>query len=161
MCLNWSHYISDLNELIIWSICLYDNTDNKYLWYKYSKYSKYSMIMILIFSWNKLRISNTRVNYKTSHNQYFLIYHYYTTHTTKLLGGILVSLRPSVRPASRVRSVAPTVLVGSISYLYILSSNFRRCVVCKVSCKIWIFGNFFKFVTLTLSCFDLGSDVNH
>ena len=48
-------------------------------------------------------------------------------------------------PASRVRSVAPTVLVGSISYLYILSSNFRRCVVCKVSCKIckiWIFGNF-------------------
>ena len=36
----------------------------------------------------------------------------------------------------RVRSAAPTVLVGSISYLYILSSNFRRCVACKVSCKI-------------------------
>ena len=51
-------------------------------------------------------------------------------------GGILVSLRPSVRPASCVRFVAPTVLVGSISYSYILSSNFRRCVVCKVSCKI-------------------------
>ena len=50
------------------------------------------------------------------------------------------SVRPfvclSVRPASRVRSVAPTVLVGSISYLYILSSSFRRCVVCKLSCKI-------------------------
>ena len=53
----------------------------------------------------------------------------YTPRTTKLLGGILVSLRPSVcpsvrpsrvRPASRVRSVASTVLVGSISYLYIL-----------------------------------------
>ena len=44
--------------------------------------------------------------------------------------------RPSVCPASCVRSVAPTVLVGSISYLYILSSNFRRCVTCKVSCKI-------------------------
>ena len=38
------------------------------------------------------------------------------------------SVCPSVHPASRVRSVAPTVLVGSISYLYILSSNFRRCV---------------------------------
>ena len=50
-----------------------------------------------------------------------------------------------------VRSVTPTVLVGSISYLYILSSNLRRCVAC-------IFGNFLKFVTLTLSCFDLGSD---
>ena len=70
----------------------------------------------------------------------------YTLHTTKLVAGILVSLCLSVRPASRVRSVAPTVLVGSISYLYILSSNF---------------GNFLKFVTLTLSCFDLGSDVNH
>ena len=37
---------------------------------------------------------------------------------------------PSVCPASSVRSVAPTVLVGSISYLHILSSNFRRCVAC-------------------------------
>ena len=72
----------------------------------------------------------------------------YTPRTTKLLGGILVSprpsvrpsvrqyVRPSVRPAFRVRSVAPTVLVGSISYSYILSSNFRRCVACKVYCKI-------------------------
>ena len=60
---------------------------------------------------------------------------HYTPHTTKLLGGILVSLRPSVRPASRVRSVSTTVLVGSFSYLYILSSNFRRCVSCKVFCK--------------------------
>ena len=34
-------------------------------------------------------------------------------------------LRPSrIRPTSRVHSVASTVLVGSISYLYILSSNF-------------------------------------
>ena len=45
-------------------------------------------------------------------------------------------VRPSVCLASRVRSVALTVLVGSISYLHILSSNFRRCVACKVSCKI-------------------------
>ena len=69
-----------------------------------------------------------------------------------------------VRLASHVRSVAPTVLVGSISYFYILSSNVRRCVVCKVSCKISkieFFRQFFKFTTLTLSCFDLGSDVNH
>ena len=42
------------------------------------------------------------------------------------------SVRPSVRPTSRVRSVAPAV-----------------------------FGNFLKFVTLTLSSFDLGSDLNH
>ena len=67
-------------------------------------------------------------------------------------GGILVSLCPSVRPsvllsvslsvclsirpASCVCSVAPTVLVGSMSYLHIFSSNFRRCVAYKVSCEI-------------------------
>ena len=39
--------------------------------------------------------------------------------------GFTPSVRPSLCPASRVRSVAPTVLDGSISYLYILSSNFR------------------------------------
>ena len=49
------------------------------------------------------------------------------------------SVCPSVRPASRVRSVAPTVLVWTTSYLYMLSSNFRQCVVCKVFC------NFSKF----------------
>ena len=49
---------------------------------------------------------------------------------------VRLSVRPCVRPASCVRSVASTVLVGSISYLYILSSNFRMCVGCKVSCKI-------------------------
>ena len=42
------------------------------------------------------------------------------------------SVRPSVCPASHVRSVAPTVLVGSILYLYTLSSNCRRCVTYKV-----------------------------
>ena len=93
-------------------------------------------------------------------------------------GGILVSLRPSavcpssirpsvrpsVRPANRVHFVASTVLVGSILYSYILSSNFRRCVACKVflqNFQINIFGICLKFVTLTLCCFDLGSDVNH
>ena len=65
----------------------------------------------------------------------------YPTHNEVVVGiNWFHSVRPSVRPASRVRSVAPTVLVGSISYLYILSSNFRRCVACKVSCKISKFG---------------------
>ena len=85
---------------------------------------------------------------------------FYTPHTMKLLGGILVSLcpsvrlsvrpsvspsvRPSVPPTSRVRSVASTVLVGSISYLYILSSNFKRCVACEVSSK----NNKFEFLAI-------------
>ena len=46
-----------------------------------------------------------------------------------------------------------TVLIGSISCLSILSSNFR-CVACRASCiilKIEFLANFFKFVTLILS----------
>ena len=61
---------------------------------------------------------------------------------------LLVSLCPSVCPASHVRSVVPTVLVGSSLYLYILSSNLRMCVLCKFHCKIfkiWTFGNFVNF----------------
>ena len=46
------------------------------------------------------------------------------------------SICPSVSPTFRVCSVAPTVLVGSISYLYILLSHFRRCDTCKAFCKI-------------------------
>ena len=58
----------------------------------------------------------------------------------------------SIRPAFRVRSVAPTVMLGSISYLYNLSSNIRRCVVCKVSCNI----SKFEFLAFFLNCnFDL------
>ena len=61
----------------------------------------------------------------------------------KVVGGYIsftlsvhLSVPPSVRPACRVCSVAPTVLNGFISYLYILSSNFRRCVACKLVSKI-------------------------
>ena len=49
---------------------------------------------------------------------------------------VRLSFRPSIRPASPVHSVAPTVLDESISYLCILSSNLRRCAACQVYCKI-------------------------
>ena len=53
-------------------------------------------------------------------------------------------VRPSVRMSvhlslcgqNSVCSVSSTMLAGSISYLYILSSNFRMCVACKYHCKI-------------------------
>ena len=61
-------------------------------------------------------------------------------------GGILVSPCPSVRLSvcgqNRVHSVSSTILIGSISYLHILSSNFRRCVACNVCYKAqWPFGS--------------------
>ena len=70
----------------------------------------------------------------------------------KLKGGILVSHRPCICGQTCVRSVTSTIPAGSISYLHILLSRLRRCGSCKgkVFCKIWIFGNFFKFVTLIL-----------
>ena len=87
--------------------------------------------------------------------------------STKLKGGytgITLSVCPSVRPSvrlsvcgqNRVRSVSSAILIGSISYLHILSSNFRRCVACNARFKIQ---KFFRFVTLTLSSFDLGSNM--
>ena len=45
-------------------------------------------------------------------------------------------VRLSVCGQNRVRSVSSTILVGSISYLHILSSNLRRCVACNVCFKI-------------------------
>ena len=45
----------------------------------------------------------------------------------------------SVCGQNRVRSLSSTIIVRSISYLPILSSNFRRCVACNVCFKIWKF----------------------
>ena len=42
----------------------------------------------------------------------------------------------SICGQNHVRSVSSTILVGSISYLHILSNNFRRCVTCNVCVKI-------------------------
>ena len=73
--------------------------------------------------------------------------------------GFTLSFHPSVslsvHPTSDVHSVAPTVLSGSSSYLYILSSNFRRCVLCKVSCKV---GNF-NFVLFWLGSLASGNQL--
>ena len=72
---------------------------------------------------------------------------YYTPRFNEVEWGVYwyhlvrLSIRPSVRLSvcgqNRVRSVSSTILIGSI----------------------WNFGDFFKFVTLTLSSFDLGSNM--
>ena len=67
------------------------------------------------------------------------------------------SVRPSIHPTSCVPSVVPTVQDGSISYSYILSSNFRRSVACNVACKILkckflaIFLNLYLWLCLLLT----------
>ena len=87
--------------------------------------------------------------------------------STKLNGGILVSHRPSV-----CLSVCPSVArIVSTMYLhntgwiihicrcYQTTSEGVPCVEVLQNSKIWIFGKFFKFVTLILSCYDMGSDM--
>ena len=62
-------------------------------------------------------------------------------------------VRPSVCEELRVRSVPSTILAKSISYLHMLSANFRRCVACWVFfIQNFIFGNFSIFTPLALSC---------
>ena len=46
------------------------------------------------------------------------------------------SVRLSVCGKNGVCSVSSTILIGSISYLHILSSNLRRCVACNARFKI-------------------------
>ena len=80
-------------------------------------------------------------------------------------GCILVSLCPSINPLvppsvrlsvdQIVCSVSSTILAGSISYLHILSLNFRRCIVCLFFySKLEFLLNIFNSC-LSTSCSDL------
>ena len=87
--------------------------------------------------------------------------------------GFTLPVRPSVHLSicgqNRLRFVSSTILTGSIhihsSYQATSEGGGRVCdVVCNFNFffkikKIWTFGKFFKFVSLTLSCFDLGSNM--
>ena len=69
---------------------------------------------------------------------------------------VCLSICPSVCRPNHVRSVSFTILAVSISYLHILSNNFRRCAVhqgCLKNSKINIFADFFSW--LSTSCFGL------
>ena len=105
-------------------------------------------------------------NYSKS-SQFFLVNNY-SPRSTKLKGVYLFHLVPpsvrlSVCGQNRVRSASSRILTGSISCLYMLSSNLRSCVACKVFFlfqNVLDFGKLFILVTLTLSSFDLGSNVD-
>ena len=72
-------------------------------------------------------------------------------------GSPCLSICLSVCGQNRLCSVSSKILARAISYLHILSSNFRKCFVCKVFAKFQNlnFGKFLNFVTLTLSCFHI------
>ena len=83
---------------------------------------------------------------------------------------VLVSPCPSVRQPSRRLSICPSVdRIVSALYLPQYSTDpFHIYTAYQATSegvwsffffKIWSFGKFFKFVTLTLSCFDFGSNM--
>ena len=84
--------------------------------------------------------------------------------TTKLLGGY-TGFTPSVRPSVRLsvrpsRIPCPLCSTCSFGWIHFIFTHLIKQLqkVCRVwsflqNFKICIFGNFFKFVTLTLSCF--------
>ena len=82
----------------------------------------------------------------------YTVFSHYHTHRfnevergyTDFTSSVRLSVCPSVCGQNRVRSVSSTIIVGSISYLHILSINLRRCVECKGYCKIQKFVNFWN-----------------
>ena len=71
----------------------------------------------------------------------------HTPASTKLKGGY-TGITLSVCGQNCVRSVSSTILIGSISYLHILSSNFRSCVTCNARFKIKKFEILANFLNL-------------
>ena len=72
---------------------------------------------------------------------------------------------PSIHPSRIPCPLCSTYSFGWIHFIFIhlikqLQKMCRMWFVLQ-NYKICSFGNFLKFVTLTLSCFRLGSDVNH
>ena len=92
--------------------------------------------------------------------------HFHTPASMNVKGGyigFILTVRLSVCPSfcgwNRVRSVSWTILAGFISYLHILSSNFRRCITCKVHQKKFqkfMFWQFFLICSFNFVLFWLG-----
>ena len=115
----------------------------------------------IIFAWLD-SIKHILIKLIPRNTQWSFVNSLYHPPQNKVVGGYIgftPSLCLSVRP-SRIPSNLWRIqfwLDPFYIYIYIISSNFRKCVACKVTCKISKknLAIFLKFVTLTLSCFDL------
>ena len=94
-----------------------------------------------------------------------VILYSYTPHSTKL--GILISPCPSVCPSlhsSVGRIVSTLYLLQYLPHPFHIYTSYQASsdvvLRIKVFKKIWSFGKVFKFIALTLSCFDLGFNMN-
>ena len=94
-----------------------------------------------------------------------VILYSYTPHSMKL--GILISPCPSVSPSLRPsvgRIMSTLYLLQYLPELYHIYTSYQATsdVVLRIKFlkKICSFGKVFKFIALTLSCFDLGFNMN-
>ena len=94
-------------------------------------------------NWYSCILSTKEVGYGSYRNHFtvliiFVILYNYTLRFNEVGRGVywFHLVRLSVCGQNRVRSVSSTICVGYISYLHILSNNFRRCVACNVCFKI-------------------------
>ena len=103
----------------------------------------YDVIAMLYLMWNKPKLSQSVVFHAVditskSFHQYGIWLNCIIIPSAQRSCWGYIGFTPSVRPASGVRSVAPTVLVGSISCLCILSSNPEGVSLVKFLAKVQI-----------------------
>ena len=113
-----------------------------------------TLVQVMASCWMQLSHYSNRCWFVVSD----VLWHIYTPRFYEVERGVYwyhlvrLSVRPSVRLSvcgqNRVRSVSSTILIGSISYLHILSSNFRRCVACNARFKIKKFEILANFLNL-------------
>ena len=152
-----------------WKIYIYWNVSASHCAFQYSVES---------MPWNGLSVGYNRLQYRISsatsqkrllHNE--VVGEEYWLHSVRpparssvrlsVRLSVCLSVCPSLCPSRILCLLCSTYSSGWIHFICIHLIK-QVQMVCGVltflqNLKIWMFGNFFKFV----SCFDLGSDVNH
>ena len=117
---------------------------------------------------HNMRCNIYPLHIRTKNENRFLLYPQHNEVGRGYIGfnpSVCLSIRPSVHLSCILCPLCSSYSSGWIHFIFIhLIKQLQK--VCHVQCflqnfTIWIFGNFLKFVTLTLCCFDLGSDLNH
>ena len=114
-----------ITEIIVYEFCMYGNKDFS-IWLFITHNSHYWEMVVAI----TCGYGGYLLPLLAAHSSY-------TPRFNEVDSGVYCpSVRLSVCGQNCVRSVSSTILIGSISYLHILSSNFRRCVACNARFKI-------------------------
>ena len=138
--LHYAYMYLYIESICYWYVCTYALTFFCFFFWNnfYAELSTALPLPINII----LIASNENIDFiKTNRIIHYIWVTFYTPPHNEVVGGILVSLRPSVRPFVRPSRI-PCPLCSAFSSrwihfnLCIFSSKFRKCVACEVSCKM-------------------------